>query len=61
MKYTYLRSPIDKNLICVETHEIVAVELPPRVPIATYGERLKEEENKAKERYEKMKGKLELL
>lgn len=52
MKYTYLHSPIDKNLICVETHDIVAVELPPREPIATYGERIKEEENKAKERYE---------
>lgn len=53
MKYKYLHSPIDKNLICVETHEIVAVELPPREPIATYGERIKEEESKAKERYER--------
>ena len=61
MKYTYIRSPIDKNLICVETHDIVAVELPSREPIATYSERIKEEENNAKERYEKMKGKLELL
>ena len=58
MKYTYIHSPLDKNLICVETHDIVVIELPPRIPIATYGERLKEEENKAKKRYEIFKEKL---
>lgn len=57
MKYTYLRSVIDKNLICVETHEIVPVELPPELPVSTYAERLKEAENKAKEIYEMMKAK----
>ena len=53
MKYTYIHSATDQHLICCETHEIVVVELPPIKPINTFGERVKENERKAIERYEK--------
>ena len=58
MKYTYIHNPMDSSLICVETLDIVPIELPPLEPVATYAERLEEEERKAKERYEMMKAKM---
>ena len=52
MKYTYIHSPYDKNLICVETKEIISVSLPSLIPINTYGERVKESEREAIKYYE---------
>lgn len=55
MKYTYLHSPVDKNLICVETHEKVYVDFPTTEELFKKPNIVKEREREAIERYELLK------
>lgn len=50
----YIRCIDSPNLKCVETEHIVYVELPPLIPVSTYGERVKQAEQEAIKIYEKM-------